>query len=441
MAGLSGTQAGFSAASALVATLVLGATDRGLMVVGLTVGSVVAFTGGLGTGVALRSRYPTCERHGRDSLVAAYTWLSLAASIAAPLVAVAAVAASAGLIDERLSEGRFLLAVAVYTGGQVLQVQLVDAWFADGRFGRAATTGATVTAAGFLAILIGLSLSSTPASLLLAQGLGALAACAVAAWRLHQSGLFRLRPIRFRVMARMLRLGVPSLGLSAGLAIVMRADRYFLGVMAGPVAVGVYSLAGTISEMARLLPIATGQIMLHETSLGRGPASWVRFVRTALLVAAAGAALVGVVGWLLIPPVFGPEFGGAQDLLVILLVAEILFAPYAVASRGLLGGGWTRTAGMLGLVSAACAAVSYAVASHLAGAVGAAFASVGVYAILSAASWILLRRRFASSPLTHEGIHGPEQPDSASAPGTFPSPEVGTSTTGGPARGREVTGS
>jgi O-antigen/teichoic acid export membrane protein len=174
----------------------------------------------------------------------------------------------------------------------------------------------------------------------------------------------------------------------------MRVDRYILGITSGPVAVGVYSLAGTLSEFPRLLPIATGQIMLREASLGRGSSTSTRLMRIAVLITAVGCVLVGVLGWFLIPPVFGPGFADARGLLVVLLAAEICFAPYAVASRGLLGGGWTVTAGSLGMVGAAGGVGLYAISAHIGGPTGTAVASVGLYAALSAASWLLLRRKF-----------------------------------------------
>jgi O-antigen/teichoic acid export membrane protein len=399
MAGFNGVQAAFNAASALVATAALGAAERGVMVIGLSVGSFVALFGGLGTGVAFRARYPSSFGEARSSLVGAYTWWSLTGAVAAPMVAIAAVAASASFIDERLAGTAFLLAVGVYTASQIMLTQLLEAWYADGRFSRAVASGAVMSAASLLAVLVCLATRRSPTAFLLAQGVGTITVCVVVAAQLVAAGLLGLRRIRLPDLVAMLAMGVPALGVSAGLAVVLRADRYVLGIVSGPVVVGVYSLAATMSEIPRLFPIATGQLMLHQASLGRGVVGAARLLRTALLTTALGSVLVGVAGWALIPLVFGPEFDGARPLLVILVVAEVCFAPYALASRGLLGGGWTGTAGCLGMVGAIGAVACYPAAAHVAGATGAAVASVVVYAALSAASWALLRRRFRSSPV------------------------------------------
>jgi len=163
--------------------------------------------------------------------------------------------------------------------------------------------------------------------------------------------------------------------------------------------VGVYSLAATLSEVPRVVPTATGQVLMREVSVGRGAGSAGRLLRAAVLITAAGSVVGGVLGWLLIPPVFGAEFVGARELLVVLLVAEVCFTPYALASRGLLGGGWTVTAGTLGMAGAALGVGCYTVAANVGGATGAAVGSIVVYGGLSAASWALLRRRLRPAPL------------------------------------------
>ncbi|MFW3170392.1 lipopolysaccharide biosynthesis protein [Geodermatophilus sp. CPCC 206100] len=393
MSALNVAQTACNAMIALLTTVALGPADRGVMVVGITVGSFLSFIGGLGTGPALRSRAPSADGEHRLALLSAYTWWSVAGAVLAPALAVAASAASAPAIDAGLADPGFLLALAVYTSTQLLMNQFVEAWYADGHYNRAVGSAAATGAASLAAVLVGLAVERTPGALLLAQSLGAAVACGVVGTRLHAAGLLDLRRPRLHLLPELLRVGTPALGVNAGLAVVLRADRYLLGLASGPAAVGVYSLAATLGEVVRVVPIAAGQVLQRETAVDRRGGGAARLLRTALVITAAGALVGGIAAWWLIPPVFGPEFTGARDLLVVLLVAEVCFVPYALASRGLLGGGWTGTAGSLGMAGAICAVACYAVATRTGGAAGAAVASLLVYGGLSAASWALLRRR------------------------------------------------
>jgi len=108
--------------------------------------------------------------------------------------------------------------------------------------------------------------------------------------------------------------------------------------------------------------------------------------------------IVAAGGWMLIVPVFGGQFAPARELLMVLIVAEVCLAPYSVASRGLLGGGWTTAAGLLGIAGSLVALAAYAMSAVVAGAMGVATGSVAVYAGLSFVSYRMLRRRVGSRP-------------------------------------------
>lgn len=160
----------------------------------------------------------------------------------------------------------------------------------------------------------------------------------------------------------MLRHGFRALGLTMGLALALRADRYVLGAVAGAATVGIYSVAATLSEGPRVVPAALGQLVNREVALGGGLSRVARARRTALLAAALIGLVVAVGGWFLIVPVFGEAFADARPLLLVLLVAEVAFAPFAVASRALLGGGWMTTAGLLGAAGSVVALILFALA-------------------------------------------------------------------------------
>ncbi|MFG3707780.1 lipopolysaccharide biosynthesis protein [Micromonospora sp. NPDC047670] len=413
MAGSSVAQAGNLAVSAILASRLLGPHDRGLMVIGATSASIAALVAGLGASHALRARLPTLDDEvARLRLVASYTWLSAATTVLGSVLALLACWACGLAIDAGLAAPAFLAAVLVATLGQIALVQFPDAWYAAGRFRAGSAWAAGIAAGGTVGlVLAAVLLTRTAESLLLGQAAGMTAVAAAQTAHLHSVGLLLLsRPDR-RELSRLLRSGVQSLYLTVGLALALRADRYILGGVAGAGVVGVYSTAATLSEAPRVVPAAIGQVTYRQVTLGCGRSDVDRAVLRAVLASLVTGLPVAVAGWFLITPVFGPSFAEAKPLLLVLLVAELLFAPFAVASRGLLGGGWMGTAGRVGAAGMGAAVLLFVLAAREWGAYGAAWASVLLYAGLSGAAVILLRRRVAArrdalSPVGHDAAVG-----------------------------------
>ena len=397
LAGLSvasALQAAANAVAGLLATRALGPQERGLMVLGLTIGSVFGLIGGFGSGAAFRARLPAAPGvTGRRSLVSAFTWCSIGGAAVAVAASVATTVVSATWIDPSLRTPAMLVATAAFTVGQVLLTQVPDAWFADGRFRRGGLSAAGLSAGGLAGVVLGLVFADTAATVLQAQAAGMVLAGVLEVAALRRVGLVRVDTPAPGLMPALLRQGAPALGLTVGLAMTLRADRYVLGMTSGAAAVGVYSLAATLAEVARLLPAAVGQLYLRHTSTGSGAARFRSAISLAVIAAAAAGGIVAVAAWLLIEPVFGPEFRPARELLLVLALAEICLAPYSVASRGLLGGGWTGVAGTLGVTSSLGALVVYLASAEWAGVYGLAAGSVLVYLGLSIATAGLLRRR------------------------------------------------
>lgn len=390
--GASLTQVATHSGAAVVATIALGATERGVMVVGATIGSTIAVVVGMGTGAAFRTQLPGRTSAGdRRVLVAAYTWWSAIALGLSAAGSVALTALSAPFVAPGLSDVGLLLSVGVYAAAQVLLSQTVEAWFADGHFRQGSVVAATVAFGGLAAMVAALTMFDSAATLLLAQGTGSVAAWVLLAPRCWRAGVLCVSRVRLTDVARLVKDGAPALGSTIGLAIALRADRYLLGTVAGPAAVGVYSLAASLSEVPRMIPQALGQLFMHDTAQGRSRRGGNGWVLAAIAAAAAGGVVVALVSWPLIPLIFGPEFVGSRELLLILLVAELSFAPYAIANRGLLGSGRIKTAGRVGLGGAVAAIAGYAAAARIAGAAGVAAGSVIVYTGLSLAAWQAFR--------------------------------------------------
>lgn len=378
---------------AMLASRLLGPHGRGLMVLGASIASVVPLLACMGTGSQLRAQLPsTPDGLPRRRLVASYTWWAVAATVVACVLTLVVSAGSASFIDPGLAQPPFLLAVVAVTIGYTALTLFPDAWYAAGQFAAGSAWAGAMAAAGTVGMATAALVERTASLLLLGQGIGMVAVAALQANRLKGAGLLSLQAPGRREISQLLRSGSQALGLTLGLALALRADRYLLGAAAGAAAVGVYSLAATLSEAPRLLPTALGQIVYRETALGEFHRIQ-RQIRIAVLASATAGLAVAVGGWLLIVPVFGAEFVGARPLLLVLLVAEVVFAPYAIASRGLLGGGWMGTAGALGLIGGIVTITLFGITIPIWGSYGAAATCVAAYAGMSVAAAVLLRQR------------------------------------------------
>lgn len=393
--GASTLQAVLSSVTALIATRDLGASQRGLVVIGMTIASIFGLVAGSGTGSAYRLLLPSRDPQLRRRLALAFTWCSLLGTVVVVPAAMLATKLSAPMIDPGLGTHHFLFATGVYTAASVALIQIVEARFADGQFRRGGIAGGTMALGGLIGVIAALCYDRSAALALFGQGAGILVGAAVEVWALRRDGLVDFGVPAPGELSALWKRGAPALGFTIGSALAFRADRYVLGAFAGPAAVGIYSLAATFGEVPRLLYTAVAQWFQRQAALGRRHAPLFKAILLACGIAAVVSVPIAVVGWVLIVPVFGSEFAAGRSLLLVLLVAEILFAPYLVAARGLLGRGWIKTAGMLGLAGSGASLACYVVSARAGGAMGLALGSGLLYLALSVASTVLFRARSA----------------------------------------------
>lgn len=396
LTGSSSVQMGSNMLAALVASSVLGAYGRGLMVLGVSIAGIVPLLAGMGTGPQLRSRFPSVTGGSeRRRLLAAYAWWSVAAVVVAAGLAMLISALSAPIIDPALADPRYLASLAILTCGYVAHTQLPDLWYAADLFRAGSGWAILTTVGGAVGLLVGVLVAPSAWTLMLAQGTGMLLAVTLQVARLRSAGLLRFQRPGREAVSDLLRRGWRALGLTLGFALALRLDRYVLGSIAGPAAVGVYSVASTLGQVPRMVPNAIGQIVTRDVAADDGSFRPGRAVGRAAVAVVACSGVVAVAGSLVIVPLLGPEFAGATPLLLLLLVAEIAFAPYAVVSRAMLGAGWMGAAGAFGLAWSAAAVVLFVVTVRLWGSLGAALACMALYAGISVSSWMLLSRRLA----------------------------------------------
>lgn len=385
-------QAAANTLAALWATRVLGPAPRGVMVVALTIATTAALLGGAGSGSAYRSELASAHGAARTRLAAGYAAIVVAGSGAAAVLAVVASLASAGAIASELASTPLLAGVAVSTAVQSVGALTTEAWFADGRFRQAGGWAAGSAAGGLAGLMVAAAAGPTPATMLIGQAAGMLPVTAASVNRLLRTGA--LAAPRLGRVGRLLRRGLPALGFSVGLTVALRADRYLLGVIAGPAAITVYSLAATLGEIARTIPQAIGQVFSRRVA-ERTEATPRDAALTAMVAAAVTALPVGVVSWYAIPSFFGDDLAAARNYLLLMLLAELLFTPFTVAAKGLVGGGWTGTVGLIGCLGSAVAIGAFLALARPFGVWGACAASCLTYTTLSVLAYGNVRRLLA----------------------------------------------
>lgn len=405
-----------SSAVAVLSARQLGPSGRGALVLLVTLAPFTAAVCSFGVNlsgrvwmVAARDPVPLAEYLGLTAVLAVWeaAVCTAAGSVLLPLAGVRLP------LDE-------LVLFGLYGAIALTQTLTTDALNTFGY----TVLAARVEVAGFLVqlgLILGLVIAGTQRFQLFALGI------MVAGFVQIVITLFflqlRVAPIRPRYNGRnwrhLIRTGWPSIPSGLSQLLTFRVDRYFVGVFMTPAAVGVYSVASTVPEFLRIVPLALGQSAFYRVASGK---STPQDFRRPLAACVAATVACGTLIWLLAPlavrVLFGPQFSGAVTPLRILLLAEVAMTVFNVDGAVL--------AGLGRLADGAVAAVSgliVVVALDLFliprdGLLGAAWASVIAYTFMSGIVYLYLRRR-SSSP----SMAAPDRRDGR-GPVTVPS-EVG----------------
>lgn len=165
--------------------------------------------------------------------------------------------------------------------------------------------------------------------------------------------------------------------------IVLRFERVILPVLAGAEALGLFIVVATATEP--LYWVAQALADQRTSSSMTGAPRHRRQLVAASVRDAAFFAPLGIVGGivlaLVLVPLFGEAYAPAGELIFPLVVAAILLALYRQASGRLLGSSLPNRLGAAETATASAALIIYPCAILLAGATGAAWGSVLVYAV------------------------------------------------------------
>jgi O-antigen/teichoic acid export membrane protein len=198
-----------------------------------------------------------------------------------------------------------------------------------------------------------------------------------------------------RLLSESMRFGVRAWGGSVSTFLNARADQLLVGIIATDVALGLYVVAVNAAEILLFLPNAVATSLLPALARDRASDATERTLRTfrsASVVTLASIVVTGVVGWLLIPVLFGPAFQGSVEPFLWLLPGALGYAALSIFVGALLA----AQAPGLTSVSRAVALVA-GLALDLAlipvfGAVGAAAAASAAFIVGGATAALLYRR-------------------------------------------------
>ncbi|MFI6518688.1 lipopolysaccharide biosynthesis protein [Spirillospora sp. NPDC050679] len=232
----------------------------------------------------------------------------------------------------------------------------------------------------YLVILIGWY---GPGALITGLVLADVAAAAWIAARLRRRGFFRGWGRPDRALAR----AVASYGMRGQLGqlvdlLNLRLDVAFLGAIAGPSVLGVYTVASKFAELVQLPGLAVNYVLYPDFAKedeATAAARTRRLILPALAVSALSALPLALVAGAVLPLVFGEAFDGALTPTYILLGGLVTFGVSGLVMAYLYGVGrpgltsLAQTAGLLVTVG-----LDLALIPHF-GAVGAAVASALSY--------------------------------------------------------------
>jgi O-antigen/teichoic acid export membrane protein len=377
----------------VITARMLGPDFRGTLAVGITAASLVVLIGALGTNVAIRRRLPRGEATDGG-------YLRVSALLQVPLVIVigAADLLLAVLVDPRFFEPS-IAAAFLFTGiAYFWSNQFLDLQRAHGLPVVAARTNAIGTFACLVSVVVVAWLGIGVAGIIAAYGAGWVVQTLVgwlAVRRTWAPG------VAAGAGVALLGDGVRMLGLNLGQVIAYRGDAIILGALSTSRDVGYYSVATSPASVLRLPSTAIGQVLFHDVAAGRVGKRhvWLRVLQAELAI----VPLI-VIGWLvadwIIPLLFGEDFRAAVDVFRVLLLGELLLAPFLILGKVLVGRGGRWSASLSGVTGAiVLVGLCFALIPSW-GVLGAAWSSVIAYASMSAVAasrFLLIREEPVSS--------------------------------------------
>jgi hypothetical protein len=160
-----------------------------------------------------------------------------------------------------------------------------------------------------------------------------------------------------------------------------RGQRLLLPIFSSSAELGMFAVVATATEPLFWAAQALADKRVGHQQQPRSFAECRAVVARDLMIWLPLSAALGLGLWVLIVPVFGPEYEPAKQLILPLTIASVTLALYRQAASWVLGGTKPANIGQLEMAAAGLSAVVYPAAIYVGAGLGAAWASVLVYAL------------------------------------------------------------
>lgn len=187
------------------------------------------------------------------------------------------------------------------------------------------------------------------------------------------------------------------LGALSGI-ILSRIDQSLLLPLAGAAALGVYAVAVNIADVPLIVANAVREVSFSTHSAATDHAALARAARlTTAVVLVASACLTAVLP-IVVPWLFGAGYAGAVPVAAVLLLGLVLGSPGSLAGVGLAAVGRPGLRSVSLAIAAVCSIVTLVLLAPVAGALGAAVATL-VGNVVAAGGNLVFLRRVAGVPV------------------------------------------
>lgn len=333
---------------AIVTGRLLGPSARGIVVIFMTLSSMLMVLGSFGTNTFARVHLVSPKER-----LPLEKYLGLVGMLAFAQVGISSIFGGLAMwATDSLPNLMVLLFLVLYSVLNLVSYMLRDGIYAFGHNGRASRADPLAAALQLILVLAiwaiwGLTLDRALLVVTVSQAFCA----AYLLLQFRRVGLPLTVSFSWKSCLHQIKGGLPALITNLGQTLIFRIDRVLLAFLATTAAVGIYSVAVTITEALLLIPISIGQAMFHRLASGRMQLQAMNRLRLgSLILSGVGATVLGLASPWLIELLFGRDYHLAVTPLRILLVGAVAMGSYLVDMACISAAGRLNSAAKLTLL-------------------------------------------------------------------------------------------
>jgi O-antigen/teichoic acid export membrane protein len=196
------------------------------------------------------------------------------------------------------------------------------------------------------------------------------------------------------------RFGVPTAAGAVGAMLLYRLDVLLVSLWSGVDSAGLYVVALAYTEIVWIVPTAAAQALVPHAAQADSRIDTGRLCRSVVVLMVVVAAVLSLAGPAVVPWVFGADFQEAVVAVLPLSLAAIAVGVWKLVGHDLIARGDSHSRLWSGVLGIATMVALDAVLVPRFGVRGAAFGSLGAYAVASAVVVARWCRRFGVGPAT-----------------------------------------